>query len=815
MAKSASTTKEAKPADSGQFLKDPFDRFGKNTQWIVLALLLGMGFVVFHDFLLFENLFFYKDIASDSLNLSYGILSHNVRYTAEYGFPSWTFEMGMGQNAFSFALYDPLDYLIYPLGMEKAERLMGWKVYLELVASGFIFYHYLRTLGMRYFAAVLGALAYAFSGFMIVSSSWFIFSVEVLTLATLLLAFERLFQKNSFWLFPIPIAYIILSRPFVLATLAIFMLLYMTLRHLQQGSFQPKKYFTLSGKMVLAGICGVLLAMPFLLEHLQIMLESPRGSGANALSDQLRSKPVFALADKLQLGTAFCRSFASDILGSGNQFKGWMNLLEAPAFYCGLPMLLFIPQLFAQTKKRLKWVYATFLLLWFIPVFFPYFRYAFSFFTGDYYRSFSFYVSTVLILLGVWGAQQILQSKKIHLPALGIGFLLLLMFLFYPWFEDDIKVASLQSLVMLLLLVYAALLFLSGKGKSQSLVALLCIMAFELTYFSYYSLHNERDILSVSESKEKKGYNDYSREALDWIRKNDAGLVNHKDFFRIDKRFGSSPAMHASINDAMVQGFFGSSSYHSFNQKGYIQYLKTLKVISDTLEVETRWAPGLASRGILEIANAVKYILIKTPVDPMTGLLCDSLARFGEVTLLRHKHALPLGYALHEWMPRRDFTTCSPVQRDFMSLKAAVIEEENEKLMQGIPQRKLSDTLNPTAFTLDTITAWTAILKAEPFTIESFHQTHFKGSMNLKSEGIAYFSVPYDKGWKVTVDGRETETLMLSHGMTGLKLTAGNHRIEFCFEQLSARKGKWWSLAGVLLFGALVFVSMKNRKSHA
>lgn len=815
MAKSAPITKEDKPTASRVLLQDPFDRFGKNTQWIVLALLMIMGVVVFHDFLFFENLFFYKDIASDSLNLSYGILSHNVRYTAEYGFPSWTFEMGMGQNAFSFALYDPLDYLLYPFGMEKATMLMGWKVFLELVASGFIFYHYLRTLGIRYFAAVLGALAYAFSGFMIVSSSWFIFSVEVLTLATLLLAFERLFQKNSYWLFPIPVAYIILSRPFVLATLAIFLLLYMTLRHLQQGPFQAKKYFTLSAKMIVAGVCGVLLAMPFLLEHLQIMLESPRGSGANALSDQLRSKPIFALADKLQLGTAFCRSFASDILGSGNQFKGWMNLLEAPAFYCGLPMLLFIPQLFAQTEKRLKWVYASFLLVWFIPVFFPYFRYAFSFFTGDYYRSFSFYVSTVLILLGVWGAQQIIETKKIHLPALGIGFLVLMLLLFYPWFEDDIKVASVQSLVMLLLVAYAALLFLSGKGKSHSLWALLLIMAFELSYFSYYSLHNERDLLSVTESKEKKGYNDYSLEALNWIRKNDAGLVSHKDFFRIDKRFGSSPAMHASINDAMVQGFFGSSSYHSFNQKGYIQYLKTLKVISDTLEVETRWAPGLASRGILEIANAVKYILIKTPIDPMTGLLCDSVARFGDVTLLRHKHALPLGYVLHQWMPRREFNICSPVQRDFMSLKAAVLEEENEKLMQGIPQRNLSDTLNTAAFTLDTIRAWTDILKTETFVIESFHQTHFSGQLNVKSDGIAYFSVPYDQGWNIKVDGKKTDPLLLSHGMTGLLLPAGNHRIEFCFEQLSARKGKWWSLAGILLFGALVFISMKNRKSHA
>lgn len=35
-----------------------------------------------------------------------------------------------------------------------------------------------------------------------------------------------IYQKNQYWLFPLPIIYIILSRPFVLATLALFMLTY-------------------------------------------------------------------------------------------------------------------------------------------------------------------------------------------------------------------------------------------------------------------------------------------------------------------------------------------------------------------------------------------------------------------------------------------------------------------------------------------------------------------------------------------------------------------------------------------------------------
>jgi hypothetical protein len=807
MAKAAAIKPESAPPMLT--LSDPFARFGRNNQWIVLGLLLLMGFVVFNEFLRFDALFFYKDIASDSINFNYSVLAHNTRYTAAYGFPSWSFEFGMGQNAFIFTLFDPLDYLLYPLGLEKARALMGYKVFFEVVLSGFIFYHFLRKLQLQYLTAILGALMYAFSGFMIVSSSWFIFSVEVLTLALLLLSFEMIYQKNQYWLFPLPIIYIILSRPFVLATLALFMLTYITLRHLQDGPFQARKYFITLGQVVLAGLVGLLIAAPFLLEHLQIMLESPRGSGANALSGQLKAKPMFEVADKLQLGTAICRTFASDILGSGTQFKGWLNLLEAPAFYCGLPALLLIPQLFSQAAKRMRWIYVSFLLIWIIPVIFPYFRYAFSFFTGDYYRSFSFYVSTVLILLALWGLDTILQKQKISLPALGIAALLSIIMLLYPYFEEDIRVSAILSMVFLLLSVYAILLFMAGKGQTKALLALAVVLVLELTYFSRYALHNERDYMTQADMQEKKGFNDHTTDALAFIKKSDS------NFYRIDKRYASSPAMHASLNDAMAQGYFGTSCYHSFNQKGYIQYLKTLQVISDTLEVETRWAPGLSSRGILEGVNSVKYMLTKAPIDPMSRMIYDSMATFGDVQVFRHKFALPLGYAHDRVMRLSDFKKCSPFQKDFLSLKTAVVEDEDLSKLANMVPFNLADTLQPTGFTLDTINAWHAQRNQHTFQISRFEPAHFSGKIVMPCDGMVYFSIPFDEGWFICEQGKELDKFLLSHGMMGVYLKAGEHTLDFDFRQVSADRGKKLSWAGLALFGLLIFLSIKTKKDAA
>ncbi len=379
------STKNTKDEKATVSVIDFFESLGNKCQWIALGLLMIIAAIVFKDFLLFDKIFLYKDIGSDSLNLSYPLLSHNIRYFSEHGFPSWSFEIGMGQNAFTFALYDPIDYLLYPLGVETMRSLLGYKVVFEIILSGFVFYHYLRLLKISYLASITGSLMYAFSGFMIVSSCWFIFSVEVLTMSFILFGIEKLYQKNQFWILALPIAYIVISRPFVLATLTVFLFIYITVRVLlDEEEFNAKSYLLLLGKTALAALAGVLITAPWLLEHLQIMLDSPRGSGANSLSGILKAKPMFEMADQQQIATAICRTFASDILGSGNDFKGWQNIMEAPLFYCGLPSLLLIPQLFFYTTKRLKIIFGVFLGIWLIPVIFPYFRYAFSFFTGDY-----------------------------------------------------------------------------------------------------------------------------------------------------------------------------------------------------------------------------------------------------------------------------------------------------------------------------------------------------------------------------------------------------------------------------------------------
>src|SRR6185369_9469619 len=106
--------------------------------------------------------------------------------------------------------------------------------------------------------------------------------------------------------------------------------------------------------------------------------------------------PMFATGSALHNITAVMRLFSCDLMGTGSDFKGWENYLEAPTFYTGLLSLILFPAVFGFLDKRRKIIYGVFLSFWILPVLFPYFRYAFWLFTGDYYRAFSFFVSLTL-----------------------------------------------------------------------------------------------------------------------------------------------------------------------------------------------------------------------------------------------------------------------------------------------------------------------------------------------------------------------------------------------------------------------------------
>ncbi len=79
-------------------------------------------------------------------------------------------------------------------------------------------------------------------------------------------------------------------------------------------------------------------------------------------------------------------------------------------------------------------------------------------------------------------------------------------------------------------------------------------------------------------------------------------------------------------------------------------------------------------------------------------------------------------------------------------------------------------------------------LADEQLAIKSFGDKKITGKITAKTDGVVFLSIPYEKGWRIYVDGKKTETVCLLNAMLGARISAGEHdiRIEYVPEAFPA-----------------------------
>lgn len=101
----------------------------------------------------------------------------------------------------------------------------------------------------------------------------------------------------------------------------------------------------------------------------------------------------------------------------------------------------------------------------------------------------------------------------------------------------------------------------------------------------------------------------------------------------------------------------------------------------------------------------------------------------------------------------------------------------------------------------------------EMLTVTEYDSTYLKGTIEAKEDGIMYTSIPYDKGFKAYIDGKEVPTIALGDGaLIGLKVSKGTHEIVFKYSVRGFWLGVGLSIISVLGVILYVFYDRKRRK---
>lgn len=107
-------------------------------------------------------------------------------------------------------------------------------------------------------------------------------------------------------------------------------------------------------------------------------------------------------------------------------------------------------------------------------------------------------------------------------------------------------------------------------------------------------------------------------------------------------------------------------------------------------------------------------------------------------------------------------------------------------------------------------------LAADTMEITSFSETKILGSVYSDTDGELLFSVPYDKGWTVEVDGEAVDTFSWKDAFLAIPLEAGSHEIELSYCPTGFKEGLVLSVTGGIAALILLVVSgNKGRKKKA
>ncbi|MBP1046520.1 YfhO family protein [Enterococcus sp. BWM-S5] len=89
-----------------------------------------------------------------------------------------------------------------------------------------------------------------------------------------------------------------------------------------------------------------------------------------------------------------------------------------------------------------------------------------------------------------------------------------------------------------------------------------------------------------------------------------------------------------------------------------------------------------------------------------------------------------------------------------------------------------------------------------------------KGTVNLEKEQVLLTTIPYDRGWKVLIDGEEADIQTFKDAFLTVIVPAGEHEIEFVFLPQGFMVGAALFVSCILIFTGYVLWERKRKKTR-
>ena len=90
---------------------------------------------------------------------------------------------------------------------------------------------------------------------------------------------------------------------------------------------------------------------------------------------------------------------------------------------------------------------------------------------------------------------------------------------------------------------------------------------------------------------------------------------------------------------------------------------------------------------------------------------------------------------------------------------------------------------------------------------------HLSGTIHAQEDQMLFFSIPYDKGWTVKIDGKKVKTKALGKAFLTVKVPEGKHKVSLTYVSFGFKEGAILSVAGFVIF--ILITTFFRRKKKA
>ena len=102
-------------------------------------------------------------------------------------------------------------------------------------------------------------------------------------------------------------------------------------------------------------------------------------------------------------------------------------------------------------------------------------------------------------------------------------------------------------------------------------------------------------------------------------------------------------------------------------------------------------------------------------------------------------------------------------------------------------------------------------LQSQGMEITCFDTDRIEGTLTAENGGVLLFTIPYDGGWTLKVDGKTVPLTKVAGYLSGAEITAGSHEIEMVYTVPGIVAGGIISGAGVIVLAAWIIICKKRK----